>query len=53
MNLLDALREQDKDKTLKSMMGDEFSAAFLKLKHKGMERLLQPFRPGETTTLDI
>ena len=34
LNLLDALREFDKDKTLKAMMGEEFSAAYLKLKHK-------------------
>ena len=34
LNLLDALREYDKDKTLKSMMGDGFSTAYLKLKRK-------------------
>ena len=34
LNTVDALREFDKDKTLKAMMGEEFSAAYLKLKHK-------------------
>ena len=34
LNLLDALREFDKDKTLKAALGEEFSAAYLKLKNK-------------------
>ena len=34
LNLLDALREFDKDKSLKSALGDDFSAAYLKLKHQ-------------------
>ena len=34
LNLLDALREYDKDKSLKAAMGEEFSAAYLKLKHR-------------------
>ena len=34
LNLLDALREFNKNKGLKSMLGDEFSAAYLKLKHQ-------------------
>lgn len=33
LNLLDALREYDKDMALKAAMGNDFSAAFLKLKH--------------------
>ena len=54
LNLLDALREYDKDKTLKSMMGDEFSSAFLKLKHKEWNDYCSHFSSWETqTTLDI
>ena len=33
LNLLDALRSFDKDTTLKTVLGEEFSAAYLKLKH--------------------
>ena len=33
LNLLDALREFDKDKSLKAALGEEFSSAYLKLKH--------------------
>ena len=32
LNMLDALRTFDKDTSLKSLLGEEFSAAFLKLK---------------------
>jgi glutamine synthetase len=54
LNLLDALREFDKDKTLKSMMGDEFSSAFLKLKHKEWDSYASHFSKWETeNTLDI
>lgn len=54
LNLLDALREYDKDKTLKSMMGDEFSAAFLKLKQKEWDSYASHFSKWETeNTLDI
>jgi glutamine synthetase len=54
LNLLDALREYDKDRTLKTMMGDEFSAAFLKLKHKEWNDYCSHFSAWETqTTLDI
>ncbi len=54
LNLLDALREYDKDKTLKSMMGDEFSSAYLKLKHKEWNDYCSHFSAWETqTTLDI
>lgn len=54
LNMLDALREYDKDKTLKSMMGDEFSAAYLKLKHKEWDSYASHFSRWETeNTLDI
>ncbi|WP_430466018.1 type III glutamate--ammonia ligase [Tabrizicola sp.] len=54
LNLLDALREYDKDKTLKSMMGDEFSVAFLKLKQKEWDSYASHFSKWETeNTLDI
>ena len=54
LNLLDALREYDKDKTLKSMMGDEFSSAFLKLKHKEWNSYASHFSKWETeNTMDI
>jgi glutamine synthetase len=54
LNLLDALREYDKDKTLKSMMGDEFSSAYLKLKHQEWNSYCSHFSSWETqTTLDI
>lgn len=54
LNLLDALREYDRDKTLKSMMGEEFSSAFLKLKHKEWNDYCSHFSSWETqTTLDI
>ncbi len=33
LNMLDALRNLEKDKVLKSYMGDDFVSAFLKLKH--------------------
>ncbi|MCB2127569.1 MAG: type III glutamate--ammonia ligase [Rhodobacteraceae bacterium] len=54
LNLLDALRDYDKDKTLKSMMGDEFSAAYLKLKHQEWNSYCSHFSAWETAhTLDI
>ncbi|NEY89813.1 type III glutamate--ammonia ligase [Tabrizicola oligotrophica] len=54
LNLLDALREYDKDKTLKSMMGADFSAAFLKLKQKEWDSYASHFSKWETeNTLDI
>ncbi len=54
LNLLDALREFDKDTTLKSMMGEEFSSAFLKLKHKEWDSYASHFSKWETeNTLDI
>jgi glutamine synthetase len=54
LNMLDALREYDKDKTLKSMMGEEFSAAYLKLKHKEWHSFVSHFSRWEhENTLDI
>ena len=54
LNLLDALREYDKDKTLKSMMGEEFSAAFLKLKRREWDSYVSHFSAWEhENTLDV
>jgi glutamine synthetase len=54
LNLLDALRAFDRDRTLKSLLGAEFSAAYLKLKHAEWNRYMQHFSRWETeTTLDI
>ena len=54
LNLLDALREYDRDKTLKAMMGEEFSAAFLKLKHREWTDYTAHFSAWERdNTLDI
>jgi glutamine synthetase len=54
LNLLDALRYFDKDKELKSSLGDEFSAAFLKLKHDEWNDYMRHFSVWEKeNTLDI
>ena len=54
LNMLDALREYDKDKSLKAMMGDEFSAAFLKMKHQEWNSFVSHFSRWEKeNTLDI
>jgi glutamine synthetase type III len=54
LNLLDALREFDKDRTLKAALGDEFSAAYLKLKHQEWNSYAQHFTQWECdNTLDI
>ena len=54
LNLLDALREYDKDKTLKAMMGEEFSKSFLKLKHQEWNAYMSHFSAWEhENTLDI
>jgi len=53
LNLLDALREYDKDKTLKAMMGEEFSSAYLKLKHEDWNAYARHLSDWEReTTLD-
>ena len=54
LNLLDALREFNKNKGLKSMLGDEFSAAYLKLKHQEWDAFAAHFSAWEKeNTLDI
>ncbi|OJY29020.1 MULTISPECIES: type III glutamate--ammonia ligase [Gemmobacter] len=54
LNLLDALREYDKDKTLKSMMGEEFSSAYLKLKQQEWNSFVSHFSRWEhENTLDV
>ena len=54
LNLLDALRAYDRDKSLKSAMGDEFSAAYLKLKHQEWNSYASHFTQWEKdNTLDI
>jgi glutamine synthetase type III len=54
LNMLDALREYDKDKTLRAMMGEEFSSAYLKLKHKEWDSFVSHFSRWEhENTLDI
>ncbi len=54
LNLLDALREYDKDKGLKAAMGAEFSAAYLKMKMQEWNSYVSHFSEWErTNTLDI
>ena len=54
LNLLDALRDYDKDSTLKAAMGEEFSAAYLKLKGKEWDSYVSHFSKWEhENTLDI
>jgi glutamine synthetase len=54
LNMLDALREYDKDKSLKISMGEEFSAAYLKLKHQEWSSFTAHFSQWEKDhTLDI
>ncbi|WP_170574631.1 type III glutamate--ammonia ligase [Ruegeria atlantica] len=54
LNMLDALREYDKDSELKSMMGQEFSNAFLKMKHQEWNSFVSHFSRWEKEhTLDI
>ena len=54
LNLLDALRAFDADTTLKSLLGDGFSAAYLVLKHKEWDSYAAHFTRWETeTTLDV
>ena len=45
LNLLDALREFDKDKSLKAALGEEFSSAYLKLKHQEWNSYASPLHP--------
>ena len=54
LNMLDALRAYNRDKELKEMMGDEFSEAFLKLKHQEWNAFVSHFSTWEReNTLDI
>ncbi len=54
LNMLDALREYDKDLSLKEAMGPEFSAAYLKLKHQEWNSFVSHFSAWEREhTLDI
>lgn len=54
LNLLDALREYDKDTGLKAAMGTEFSAAYLKMKHQEWTSFCAHFTAWEkANTLDI
>jgi glutamine synthetase, type III len=54
LNLLDALREYDKDAGLKAAMGEEFSAAYLKVKQDEWNAYVSHFTEWERqTTLDI
>ncbi|MFV2035704.1 MAG: type III glutamate--ammonia ligase, partial [Halocynthiibacter sp.] len=54
LNLLDALREFEKDTALRSAMGDEFSAAYLKLKMQEWHSFVSHFSEWErANTLDI
>jgi glutamine synthetase len=54
LNMLDALREYDKDDELKAMMGDEFSNAYLKMKQEEWNSFVSHFSRWEKEhTLDI
>ena len=54
LNLLDALRNLDRDKGLKAAMGTEFSDAYLKLKHQEWNAYASHFTRWEKdNTLDI
>jgi glutamine synthetase len=54
LNMLDALREYDKDTGLKDAMGEEFSAAYLKMKHQEWNDFCGHFSEWEkANTLDI
>ena len=54
LNMLDALREYDKDKGLKAAMGEEFSAAYLKMKMQEWNDFCSYFSDWEkANTMDI
>ena len=54
LNLLDALRTFEKDKPLRSLLGDEFSAAYLKLKRQEWDQYTSHFTSWEReNALDI
>ena len=54
LNLLDALRAYESDDIIRDALGQEFSAAYLKLKHAEWDSFCAQFTPWEhATTLDI
>jgi len=54
LNMLDALREYDRDEDLKQAMGEEFSNAYLKMKHQEWTSFVSHFSRWEKdNTLDI
>ncbi len=54
LNMLDALRAYDRDKGLKAAMGEEFSAAYLKMKEQEWNDFTSHFSQWEKdNTLDI
>mgnify|MGYP003380897878 CR=1 FL=1 len=54
LNLLDALRAYDNDTTLKATMGEEFSSAYMKLKHQEWDSFVSHFSRWEhDNTIDI
>jgi glutamine synthetase len=54
LNLLDALRAYDEDSELKAAMGEEFSAAYVKLKHQEWNSYASHFTQWERDhTLDV
>jgi len=54
LNLLDALRAYDEDSELKAAMGEEFSAAYIKLKHQEWNSYASHFTQWERDhTLDV
>jgi glutamine synthetase type III len=54
LNLLDALREYEKDTELQAALGADFSAAYLKLKHGEWNTYCGQFTAWEhSTTLDV
>ena len=54
LNMLDAIREFDKDKNLKSALGEEFSAAYISLKLKEWNSFTAHFSSWEReNTIDI
>jgi len=54
LNLLDALRNFDRDSELKATLGNEFAAAYLKLKHAEWNQYASHFTQWERdNTLDV
>ena len=54
LNMLDGLREYEKDKGLKAAMGKEFSDAYLKMKNQEWDSFVSHFSRWEKdNTLDI